>query len=352
MSSPDSAGWFEVADPVVRAIVRKKLRVSLSDRDDRRENQEAQDLVQDVLAELAEAIVARGDKIGDLKSYAAVVAYHACAQHLRDRFPAHTRLKNKLRYFLNHEPGFAVWETSHGDLWCGYAGWSGTPQAPADRVNALTSDPSPISARLSHTGASNAVKSLDSMKAADWRNLVEGILDDLGGPVELDQLMSVASSIFQVKDEAAEAAVEPSVRPNLVEKMHQQDLMRRLWLILQDFEHRWLMAFLLNLPGATKEARGEIEAFETSGAANRQDIGRLLALIQQEYEDLGHATAQWPADPGSPEDRMSAMWPHLPREDVLIARALRCEKQQVINLRAVAVQKAAKRMKETMAPKN
>ena len=43
------------------------------------------------------------------------------------------------------------------------------------------------------------------------------------------------------------------------------------------------------------------------------------------------------------------MWPHLPLEDLVIAKALECEKQQVINLRAVAVQKAAKRLKDAQA---
>src|SRR5262249_50678177 len=112
----------------------------------------------------------------------------------------------------------------------------------------------------------------------------------------------------------------------------------------------WLMAFLLNLPGFTKESRGEIEAFESSGAATRTDIGRLLALIQQEFEDLGDSH-QWPPDPGSPEARMEAMWPFLPREDILIAKALRCQKQRVINLRTVAVQKVAKRLRDSTATK-
>ena len=124
-----------------------------------------------------------------------------------------------------------------------------------------------------------------------------------------------------------------------------------LWIILQDFDHRWLMAFLLNLPGFTKEARGEIEAFETSEAATRQELGILLAMNEAEYSELGYQTEHWPPDPGDHATRMCAAWPFLPREDMHIAKALRCKTQQVINLRAVAVQKAALRLEQAMRPK-
>ena len=123
VTSPSGSGWFDVADPIVKGIVRKKLRVSLSERDDRRENQDAFDVVQGIYEEIAKALAPPGARVGDLTVYAAVVAYHACAQYLRAKYPARTRLKNKIRYFLTHEPGFALWETKDGDLHCGYAGW-------------------------------------------------------------------------------------------------------------------------------------------------------------------------------------------------------------------------------------
>ena len=146
------------------------------------------------------------------------------------------------------------------------------------------------------------------MKAADWRNLVERILNSVDGPVELDDLVSVAKSLLHVNDSPEDnfdAVVEPSIRPRIVEQLHQREVMKQLWLILQDFEHRWLMALLLNLPGYTRAARGEIESFEASGAATSQDIGKLLGLTGREYHDLRDKTSQWPADPGSPEGRMT-----------------------------------------------
>ena len=354
MATESAAGWFEIADPVVRAIIADKLRVGLRKEDGRRDNQDALDLLQHVYRELADAVGAGAEEIRDLKSYAAVVTYHACAQYLRRRYPARTQLKNKLRYFLTHEPGFAVWETREADLGCGYAGWQSQPLADDRAVHALITDPERIWAKAPPNGArqtSGQVKALDAMKTADWRNILEAILNAVGKPLELDQLLAITGALFRVKDEPPDELPDSSERPPFEDVLDQQQLMRRLWQILQGFEHRWLMAFLLNLPGMTKEARGEIEAFESSSVATRDDIGRLLGMIRQEFEDLGYETPLWPADPGSPESRLGAVWPFLPREDVQIARALRCEKQQVINLRAVAVQKAAKGLKETLAAK-
>jgi DNA-directed RNA polymerase specialized sigma24 family protein len=352
--SPENEDWYDVAEPIVRAIIRKKLRVTLREEDERRENQDALDLVQSVYLDLAKAMDTGGREIKDLGPYAAVVTYHACAQYLRSRYPEHTRLKNKLRYFLSHEPGFAVWETREGESCCGYAGWQRTPVVGVERVQALIANPGEIWAKLSPYEPRKAAvaKALDAMKASDWRNLLEAIFDQLEHPLELDQLLSIASVLFGVKDEVGGEIDDSGGWPDFDQRLHAKKLMQGLWHVLQDFEHRWLMAFLLNLPGATKEARGEIEAFETSGAASRRDIGQLLGLIRREYEDLGHETREWPADPGSPEDRMAAAWSFLPREDILIARALQCEKQQVINLRAVAVQKAAKRMRVLFAAEN
>jgi hypothetical protein len=361
--SPESdAGWFAVAEPVVRSIVRDELQVGLRSDDDRRENQDALELVQDVYSDLTEAVAANSDGIHDVKSYAAKVTYNACAEYLRHLYPARTRLRNKIHYFLTHQTGFAVWETQQMEICCGYAGWRNALPANAGDVQALIAEPARIWASSSRPDRPKAskgsgpirgeVKALDVMKAADWSALVEEILDALARPLKLSHLVAIASTLFRVKDEPPDTPMEPSINPRFDDVVYRKEQMQRLWQVLQNFEHRWLMAFLLNLPGLTKEARGEIEAFESSEVATRDQIGRLLGMIGQEYEDLGYETPQWPPDPGSPEARLGSAWPFLPREDTLIARALRCEKQQVINLRQVAIQKIACRMKEMLAAKN
>jgi hypothetical protein len=60
--------------------------------------------------------------------------------------------------------------------------------------------------------------------------------------------MWVTSSLFRVKDEPAEADVEPSAKPRLDDQLHEKNMMKRLWKVIQDFGHPWLMTFLLDLP--------------------------------------------------------------------------------------------------------
>lgn len=348
MSPPSPSAWFDRVDPIVRAIVRKKLRVTLSEYDYRRENQDALDVVQGILGELARAFGVPDAEVGDQTGYAVVVAYHACSQHLRARYPARARLKNKVRYFLTHAAGFAIWPGRDGEVYAGYAGWTARPPGRQETINALMADPAAVW-REASARASGPVKTLERMKPADWLSLVEGVLNATDGPVELDDLVGILGALFRVKDELAEPLNEPAVTPRPDDEMYQREMLVRLWQIVREFEHRWLMAFLLNLPGHTREARGEIEAFEDSGAATREEIGRVLGLTGQEYQAIGRHAHHWPGDPGSPEKRLLAMWPHLPLEDVVIGEALGCRKQQVINLRAVAVQKAAKRLREALA---
>ncbi|WP_348265124.1 sigma factor [Telmatobacter sp. DSM 110680] len=349
MTSPSDQDWYVAVKDVVEAIVRQKMRVSLSPTDSSRENEDALDLVQDVYSELTQALQSQDIEVRDPKSYAAVVTYHACAQYFRERYPEHTRLSNRVRYFLSHEPGFAVWETPEGDVLCGYSGW----QQESRTQNVANVLPEEISERLfvRRSAPYAAVKALDAMRFADWRMLLEAIFEDVAGPFELDQLISILSSLFRVKEDQKESPERGRKSSEFDRRIHHQELMRMLWMILQDFNHRWLMAFLLNLPGVTKEARGEIEAFETSGAATRREIGRLLAISQKEYSELGYETQGWPPDPELIEERICAVWPFLPREDLHIARALGCRTQQVVNLRAVALQKAAMRLNQSMRPK-
>jgi hypothetical protein len=351
MASLSDQDWYAVVKDVVEAIVRQKLSVSLSRSDSSRENEDALDLVQNVYSELTQAVQSEDSEIRNLRSYAAVVTYHACAQYFRERYPEHTRLKNKIRYFLSHEPGFAVWETPDGVVFCGYSDWPQDSRAPSTAAQALNVLPEDMSERLFGRRSYGAVKALDAMRFADWSMVLEAIFDNLAGPVELDQIISTLSTLFRVKEDPKESGENGRKAPQFDRRLHHQELMRMLWMILQDFNHRWLMAFLLNLPGLTKDARGEIEAFETSGAATRREIGHLLALNHEEYSNLGYQTENWPPDPGSLEDRMCAAWPFLPREDMHIARALGCRTQQVVNLRAVALQKAALRLDQSMKPK-
>ena len=43
------------------------------------------------------------------------------------------------------------------------------------------------------------------MRFADWRMVLQAIFDDLAGPIELDQLISILSALFRVKEDPKES---------------------------------------------------------------------------------------------------------------------------------------------------
>lgn len=98
--------------PVVRVILRHKSGMTLAEDEARRDNVDAIELYHDVLARVWDQL--RGadqDSISDLKGYAATVAHNVWSDYLRDMYPKRASLRNRLRYFLTHQPRYGVWES-------------------------------------------------------------------------------------------------------------------------------------------------------------------------------------------------------------------------------------------------
>ena len=115
----------------VRAILRRKSGLSLRDDDPRPENQEAVELVHDVILRLWERqSTTPGAAWDDLGSYAARVTYNAWSDHLREKYPKRASLKNRLRYFTSHQARYASWNASDGELLIGLHGWQLSSRVP------------------------------------------------------------------------------------------------------------------------------------------------------------------------------------------------------------------------------
>src|SRR5205085_7825857 len=112
-------------------------------------------------------------------------------------------LRDQLRYLLTHKLDFALWEAQadpagSSDWMCGLADWRNRTAAPE------------TSLRLQQL----RVQSTASLQAGQrWRNLsltdlLAAIFRSLGGPVELDELVSLVADLKRIKDQAAYAAAE------------------------------------------------------------------------------------------------------------------------------------------------
>ena len=168
-------------EPVIRGIIRRKLRITLDPADGRRENQNGLELFGDVWVKLLQE--ARTDAIRNIRSYAAVIAYHACSEYFREKYPARSSLRNRIHYFLTHHPEYAVWESEDGDLVGGFVFWRDQKIEPA------TAD------KLSNLAPGASAKPVERMDSGNWDTLFDSVFETLAAPAELDELVNAIAPL-------------------------------------------------------------------------------------------------------------------------------------------------------------
>src|SRR5829696_4958558 len=177
------------AAPIIKAVIKNKLRVSLSAADGGFENQEALEIENDVAASLMVELNAlretRGrNVIGNFRSYVAVVTFHACSGFLRRKNPDRGHLKSSLRHLLTTRPDFALWQGVEKDWLCGLKQWQGREPAGAGAWPPGSDGNGPRG--LAHF-------QLRGDRAAEYVSLEEllpEVLRDAGRPVAFEELVN------------------------------------------------------------------------------------------------------------------------------------------------------------------
>ncbi len=316
------------AEPVIKAIIRNKLGVTLSHGDGRLENQEALEIESDCLAalltELNELKGGAGRKaINNFRSYVAVITFHACHKYLRRKHPERGQLKDKLRYLLNSRPNVALWQTNE-DVWvCGLLEWQ------TRRGQMLRSGQLVQLINNSRGGAQGGL--LDRRMKLD--ELLPIVLSYAGKPVEFDELVNAVAELQGIREqpEGREASEEESdqqlaqvadPRTDIAAEAEGRFYMQKLWTEICQLPLRQRVALLLNLKDA--KGHGMISMFPLTGIATMQEIAAALEMTAQ---------------------KLAALWNDLPWEDAMIAEYLKITRQQVVNLRKCARERLARRMK-------
>ena len=306
---------------VVRLIVRRKLRVSLSVGDGSAQNQEALDLCASIHLEALAA--ASAQPIQDMRAFAATLAYRACADHFRAKRPERTSLAHQVRYFLSHHADFALWEAS-GDMVAGRADWRG---------------------RAPSSGGSPQLEGLEAprrprawMQAADWARLFHALFEHTGGPVALDDLIAGLVTLLDVREAVQEPLddVSPAAAGTLAsETAVLREMLAALWAEVLALRQRQRAAYLLNF------REGDLDVFPENGVASIPEVTGAVELNDARLERICRETPGPPAALGC-----TALWPRLPLEDSVIAPVLDATRQQVINLRKVARERILQRLRE------
>lgn len=306
----------EVVNPLVKQIVGYKLR-ACSNQEGRRVPHEVEDLCSEtlvnLLARLSDIRSRRAPEgIRNFRGYVAMTAYRTCYEYLRRKYPQRHSLKNRLRYLLTHQPGFALWETQEGEWMTGLSGWS--RRAPGEDPRAFAHKPA------THTAADGA----------NLKELLTSVFQRAGRAIEFDVLVGIVAEACKITDrpvnresDDARAAFEniADERQSVDREVDRRMYLERLWDEILRMSPSHCAALLLNL----KDARGAcaIELFLVTGVASFEQLAAAL---------------------GQTEEWLATIWNRLPVDDLTIAEHLGLSRQQVINLRKSARQRLAKRM--------
>ena len=343
-------------ESTINGILGYQMRVSLAPMDGHQHIQDGSKQYQDAL-ELRSKVYLRlltrlkdsADKpIKNLKDYAATVTYNVFYEWIVDtKFPLFSTLVCKLRYFLDHWPGYSTWKGYDEEgrdkhprerVFCGYSHWRGRIPASdqRERLAVLRSDPRAIVPDA-------LTKQVDYMGPKDFNPLLDPIFRYLEGPIRVEHLATAIGPLLGVNLQPEPPPPAPEPRP--VEGAIREAL-ERLWAEIARLKPRQRFAYLLNPSG------GELDVFPKNEIATIPEIGALLQITDTQFEVLW---SELPLDEQNREmtrrlvtydEKFAMLWNYLPLPDSLIAKLLDATQQQVINLRMVARRIFAKQLHE------
>jgi hypothetical protein len=362
-----TATLLEQADPVLRAAIRRKLRVTLRAGDSREQNMDALDLLGEVQLKLL-AKLRQGDRdqgngeaaghgaIEQFRSYAATVAYHCCADYLRAKYPQRASLKNCLRRLLDKADGYAVWTSADGELMCGFVGWkTGRAAASAEKMRELQHNPHALPAKVLPNRSGKT--GVGAIAAKDWLRLLEATFDFVEGPLAMDDLLTIVAPLTGSED-------APQYDDGSADEEDGQSALDRLAAQTQDpYSQRLTVERLKLFWGAVLQLlpwhraalllnmrEGDLDVLPYYGVASIEAIGEAIELAERQMTTLEQEVGLGPASGSTRKiaERFAACWRFLPLEDTVIGQVLGVTRPQVIGYRNKARERLARLLKGSM----
>ena len=297
---------FEYCAPLIKTIAGPRLGGSAATSQDL--DDVCGNALLDLIAKIGDVRAGAAQAIESFSGYTAVVAYHACNDYFRQKFPQRHRLKNRLRYLLKPERGFDLWESARGNSICGLRQWRDSGVPAGDLRNTTTDH----AARMSPP------------------DLLGAIFERAGGPLEFDALVDLVAELWGVKDQAV--TVNPALSlvqaAPVVEETSLRTRLEELWEQIAELPLAQRLALLLNLRAHEEECA--LELFPLTGVASVREIAALLEIPPEEF---------------------ALLWRELPLDDLAIAERLQVTRQQVINLRKSA-RRRLERRRTAIVPEN
>lgn len=301
----------EHVEPIARSVVGQKLQTSIRAADDRALNQDALELVSQIKTAVVGRLTmaersAHACSIESLAAYVRAVAINAVNNYVRQKYPRRISLKNQIRYILNHDDRFSLWQAEDGRYMCASREID-SPEGSADDLD--------LRARADQILNSAGI----TASTASVVEIVTSILTQIDRPIVLDELVSTIYDLKAIRETTSVAADDvwdhAALRhyDKVAEKVENASFLKSLWDEIKQLPLRHRTALLLNLRGADGE--GLIILLPVAHVASITEIAEMLGFSAVEF---------------------AGIWNELPWDDNRIAQHLGIERQQVINLRQSA----------------
>jgi RNA polymerase sigma factor (sigma-70 family) len=285
----------ERADQLIRRIVVSKLsRSSPSQPAD----------IEDVCSNAFVALLSslnQNQSIDNFDAYVSVIAYRACSEYFRSRYPQFHRLRNRLRYLLQTSPKLTLWQDPDGEWVCALRGSNAETTLPLDRELILA----------------HPIRQVSPAEA------VERALAQAESPIAFDALARAMAQYWNVQDstDSVNLTVEdPAPLAEAVLSGSQQ--IQAVWREIIDLPPKQRTALLLNFRDENGSCATSI--FIAAGVAGLPQIAAALDMPLEVFVEL---------------------WRTMPLNDMDIAERLGISRQQVINLRKCAKERLSRRLR-------
>ena len=321
----------DYVEPVVRDIARYKSRTSYATGSGY-EAQDEEDICNEVVLQLISRLRnLRGSgaqsPIENFRGYVATTTYNVFHKYVRMKYPSRWRLKNRMRYLLNHSHGLTMWKDDEREFRCGLAKW----RWPVAHKGTGSEDQPPPLDGFVQSLASGKIVSRMSLE-----ELTKSFLAWRGRPVPLDELVGIVAELQGIQEPhrvqsqgeereeglgASICELLPDPAVDIASTVERRFYLELLWKEICQLPQRQRVALLLNLRDA--QEGDALILFTLTGIASLRRIAEAVEL---------------------PLDELAALWNKLPLEDMAIATLLGITRQQVINLRKSARERLERRM--------
>lgn len=187
--------FLHEAAPLIRKVLRQRLGLYVNHLGANPQQPEAENLYQDILLRLLErsqAWLADAEKnaIHNYRNLVITIATNACHDYLRAKAPNRARLKNKLRELFARHRDFKIWAGAAHEQLCGFTVWAGKAKSSTAMEQLRKWQIFPDSFAVS--GA--------DVQRLSFTNLVAEVLQQAGGPVELEALTKLLITLLGTQD--------------------------------------------------------------------------------------------------------------------------------------------------------